>query len=391
MKRTTKLLAAGTAALAMTLAACSSSSTSSSSSVKTSSSAAASAPAPVSASSSPASSAAAPISSSAVSSAVASSPAASSSPASSAASSVDESKKLTIGFFGFAKANSFAQATWAGIQSYAGSHNATAEFLDSNFDGPTQVNQLQDAVTSKRFNVAIVQANDGTAIATPVKQALAAGMTVVIEFTPVGGKFDTIQPQIPGTINIIDPPTVNGVGLAKLALNACKAGGHATDCQVAYLQGFANYPLDGARTDAAVAALKAGGAAKVVSNLVGGYTPDTGRTAMQNLLQANPDINVVIGSSQALEGATPLAKGKKIQFVGNGGSTQAFAFVEDGTWYGTYDVPEKKEGAKAAELGLLKARGGNPPVASNACTVLTTFECLGIKATLAGLTADYSD
>ena len=323
---------------------------------------------------------------SAITSAALSSPA-----ASSAASSVDESKKLSIGFFGFAKANSFAQAAWAGVQEYANAHNASTEFLDSNFDGPTQVNQLQDAVTSKRFNVVIIQANDGTAIATPVKQALAAGITVVIEFTPVGGKFDTIQPQIPGTINIIDPPTVNGVGLAKMALEACKTGGHATDCQVAYLQGFANYPLDGARTAAAVAALKAGGAAKVVSNLVGGYTPDAGRTAMQNLLQSNPDINVVIGSSQALEGATPLAKGKNIRFVGNGGSTQAFAFVEAGTWYGTYDVPEKKEGAKAAELGLLKARDGNPPVASNACSVLTTFECLGTKATLAGITADYSD
>ena len=387
MNRTTKLLTAGTAVLALALAACSSSSTSTASS---SSSASSSAAGSVAASAPSSAAASAPSSSAAVSSAVASA-IASSPAASSAAASVDESKKLSIGFFGFAKANSFAQATWAGIQAYAGAHNATAEFLDSNFDGPTQVNQLQDAVTSKRFDVAIVQANDGTAIAAPVKQALAAGITVVIEFTPVGGKFDTIQPQIPGTINIIDPPTVNGVGLAKMALDACKAGGHATDCQVAYFQGFANYPLDGARTDAAVAALKAGGAAKVVSNLVGGYTPDAGRTAMQNLLQSNPDINVVIGSSQALEGATPLAKGKNIQFVGNGGSTQAFAFVEAGTWYGTYDVPEKSEGAKAAELGLLKARGGNPPVASNACTVLTKFECLGTKSALAGITADYSD
>ena len=387
MNRTTKLLTAGTAVLALALAACSSSSTSTAASSSAPSSSAAGS---VAASAPSSAAASAPSSSAAVSSAVASA-IASSPAASSAAASVDESKKLSIGFFGFAKANSFAQATWAGIQAYAGAHNATAEFLDSNFDGPTQVNQLQDAVTSKRFDVAIVQANDGTAIAAPVKQALAAGITVVIEFTPVGGKFDTIQPQIPGTINIIDPPTVNGVGLAKMALDACKAGGHATDCQVAYFQGFANYPLDGARTDAAVAALKAGGAAKVVSNLVGGYTPDTGRTAMQNLLQANPDINVVIGSSQALEGATPLAKGKNIQFVGNGGSTQAFAFVEAGTWYGTYDVPEKSEGAKAAELGLLKARGGNPPVASNACTVLTKFECLGTKSALAGITADYSD
>src|ERR1700742_1803959 len=59
-------------------------------------------------------------------------------------------KKLSIGFFGFAKANSFAQATWAGIQEYANAHNAEATFLDSNFDGPTQGNKLQDAATSTR-------------------------------------------------------------------------------------------------------------------------------------------------------------------------------------------------------------------------------------------------
>ncbi|SNY47905.1 sugar ABC transporter substrate-binding protein [Paractinoplanes atraurantiacus] len=299
-------------------------------------------------------------------------------------------KKLSIGFFGFAKANSFAQATWAGIQEYAAANNAEATFLDSNFDGPTQVNQLQDAVTSKRYDVIIVQANDGTAMVNPVKQAVAAGIPTVIEFTPVGGKYDTADPQIPGTVTIIDPPTVNGDGLAKLGNEACKT---VTDgaCKVAYFQGFANYPLDTARTDAAVKALKAGGAAEVISNFVGGYTPDSGRTAMQNLLQAHPDVNVVIGSSQALEGATPLAAGKKITFVGNGGSTQAYDYVNKGTWYGVYSVPEKKSGAKAAELGLAKARGQSVAESTVVCTTLTDFNCLGTKTTLEGQTADYSD
>jgi ribose transport system substrate-binding protein len=223
----------------------------------------------------------------------------------------------------------------------------------------------------------------------PIKQAVAAGITVVVEFTPVGGRYDTADPQVPGTINIIDPPTVNGVGLAKLALDACKTVSSGA-CTIAYLQGFANYPLDTARTNAAVDALKAGGAT-VISNLVGGYTPDTGRAAMQNLLQSHPDVNVVIGSSQALEGATPLAAGHKIAFVGNGGSTQAFAFVGDGTWYGVYDVPEKSDGAKAAELGLAKARGQSVADSTVVCSTLTTFNCLGTKQTLQGLTADYSD
>jgi ribose transport system substrate-binding protein len=300
-----------------------------------------------------------------------------------------QGKKLSIGFFGFAKANSFAQATWAGIQEYAQTHNATATFVDSNFDGPTQVNELQDAVISKRYNVVIVQANDGTAMVEPVRQAVAAGITVVIEFTPVGGQYNTAAPQVPGTINIIDPPTVNGQGLAKLGLEACKTV-TTGKCQVAYLQGFADYPLDTARTNAAVAALKAGGV-DVISNLVGGYTQDSGRAAMQDLLQAHPNVNVVIGSSQAIEGAAPLADGRKIAFIGNGGSTQAFAGVDSGAWFAVYDVPEKAEGALAAQYGLEKARGESVPDSTVACQALTTFSCLGTKQTLKGLTADYSD
>lgn len=297
-------------------------------------------------------------------------------------------QKLSIGFFGFAKANSFAQATWAGIQSYAAAHNATATFLDSNFDGPTQVNQLQDAVTSKRYDIVIVQANDGTAIVPAVKQAVAAGITVVIEFTPVGGRYDTTDPQVPGTVSIVDAPTYNGQGLATLGLGACKKL-NAHPCNVAYLQGFANYPLDTARTNATVDALKAGGA-NVVASVVGGYTADTGRTAFQNVLQAHPDVNVVIGSSQAIEGAAPLAGGRNILFVGNGGSTQAFAGVESGKWYGVYVIPERTEGEKAAELGLDKARGKNVPVSTDART-LTPYHALGTADTLQGQTADYSD
>jgi ribose transport system substrate-binding protein len=297
-------------------------------------------------------------------------------------------KQLSIGFFGFAKANSFAQATWAGIQEYAAANNATATFLDSNFDGPTQVNQLQDAVTSKRYDVVIVQANDGTAIVSAVKQAVAAGITVVIEFTPVGGRYDTTEAQIPGTVSIVDAPTINGEGLATLGLDACKQAA-VTPCKVAYLQGFANYPLDTARTNAAVAALEKGGA-QVVANVVGGYTPDSGRAAFQNVLQAQPDVDVVIGSSQAVAGAAPLAAGRNILFVGNGGSTQAFDGVASGTWYGVYVIPEKAEGAKAAELGLAKARGQQVPTATDARS-LTPYAALGTKATLQGQTADYSD
>jgi ribose transport system substrate-binding protein len=128
----------------------------------------------------------------------------------------------------------------------------------------------------------------------------------------------------------------------------------------------------------------------VVANVVGGYTPDSGRAAFQNVLQAQPDVDVVIGSSQAIQGAAPLAEGRDIQFVGNGGSRQAFEAVQSGAWYGVYVIPEKTEGARAAELGLAKARGQEVHPATDARS-LTPYAALGTMETLQGQTADYAD
>ena len=298
-------------------------------------------------------------------------------------------KTLRIGFFGFAKSNSFAEASFAGIQQAAAQNNATATFVDPNFSPPTQISQVQDAVVSKRFDVLIIQAIDGTAIVPAVKQAVAAGLTVVAEFSPIGGRYDTVAAQVPRTISIVDAPVFNGQGLATLGLGACKKAA-ANPCKVAYLSGSnPGAPIEDTRTNAVVAGLKAGGA-DVVASVVGGYTADAGRTAFQTVLQAHPDVNVVIGSTQAIEGAAPLASGKKIEFVGNGGSTQAVQAVQSGAWYGIYIVPEKADGAKAAELGLGKARGRNVPTSVDSRS-LTPYRALGTKARLSGVSGDYKD
>lgn len=275
---------------------------------------------------------------------------------------VDEAKKLAIAFFGFAKANAFSSATFAGIEDYAKKHNATAEFFDPNFDPQKQVSQIQDAVTSGRFNVFVVQANDGTAVVPALQDAISKGIKVVAEFTPVGSKYDTAEPQIPGVISIVDVPTSNGTALGELGAEACKKAA-ADPCQVAYLEGFKALPLDNARTEAAKAALKAAGV-DLVASVEGGYTADSGRAAMQDVLQSHPDVNVVIGSSQAISGAQQAAGDKKISFVGNGASRQAMTAVRDGHWYAVYCLPEATEGATAAALGLAASRGANVPVAT---------------------------
>lgn len=272
------------------------------------------------------------------------------------ASTADAGKTLNVGFFGFAKSNGFAQGTFLGVQQAAKANNATATFVDPNFNAQTQVQQIQDAVTSKQFEVIVVQANDNQALIAPLQQAVQAGITVVVEFSVIGPKFDTIQPQVPGAISIVDLPTSNGKMLGQMGKDACAKVSKDT-CKVAYLEGFKSLPLDNARTEAVKAELATDPKIKLVASVEGGYTQDSGRQAFQNVSQANPDVDVVIGASQAITGAAAAAGNSSIKFIGNGASTSNVEAVRSGKWFSIYVSDVVANGAKATELGLAKARG----------------------------------
>src|SRR5918997_1673854 len=81
-----------------------------------------------------------------------------------------------IAFFGFAKANSCAQATWAGIEEQARKEGIEAEQFDPKFDAAKQVSQIQNAITSGEFQAFIAQANDGNAVVPPIREALEEGI-----------------------------------------------------------------------------------------------------------------------------------------------------------------------------------------------------------------------
>jgi ribose transport system substrate-binding protein len=307
------------------------------------------------------------------------------------------SKQLSIAFFGAAKANSFAGAQFAGIESYASKHNATVMFFDGNFSAPTQIAQIQDATASGKYQVFIVSANDSTALVPAVTAAISKGITVVAEFTMIGATpttYDTAQPQVPGMYFVGDVPTDNGKALAQLALEAAKTAGMSHPI-IAYLQGMPSLPLDSARTKAAVATLQAGGAT-VISSYVGGYTQAQGRSVGQDLFTAHPDVNVVIGSAQAIEGletVIPAALKGKVQLVGNGGSTQSVVGVQQGRWYACYCSPTPLEGAMAAQVGLGAARGQTEPksVTQVQLAKQNGFNVMGTKAALGNYKSTYSD
>lgn len=300
-------------------------------------------------------------------------------------------KVKNIAFFGFAASNSFAQATWKGVQQEAKACGASAKFFDPNFVAQTQVNQMEDAITTGQYQVFIVQANDGLSVVPAVERAIKQGITVVGEFTQIGSRYDTIQPQVPGLIFVGEGSVQNGHALGQLGVEACKG---INPCKVAYLQGFKTLPLDNARTAAVLDTLKTSPNVQLVQTLQGGYTQATGLAAAQDVLSAHPDVNLLIGSSQAIEGAQLAIKraGKlgKIKLIGNGGSCQAIQGVMSGNWFASYIVAERSDGQIATKFGIESANGMSVP---HAYSIDQIQNPLGTKSVIQSthFTAQYCD
>ena len=171
-----------------------------------------------------------------------------------------------------------------------------------------------------------------------------------------------------------------------MAISACA---DLDPCNVAYLEGLKALPLDNARTESFVSTLAAGAPnATIVAQVEGGYSPDTGKKAAQDALQANPDINVMVGSSQAILGAQGVVDTTKVKLIGNGSSTEAFDAVNAGEWYALYNMDVNGIGSKSVENGLAASAGTLDDFSFN---IQELRDPHGTKDVLADYTATYSD
>jgi len=309
-----------------------------------------------------------------------------------AGAAASKSKKVHIAFFGISTANSFTQAAFKGIRQEASKMHATATIFGSNFTPATQVQQIEDATTTGAYQVFVIQADDGVAVIPAVNQAIAKGIIVVADYTAIGPKTNTAAPQIPGVISVVNVPTKTGAILGKLAIQAC---GTLPQCNVAALE-FSTLPLDAATLASELATLATDKNVTVVSStIVGGFLQSSGKTAAATLFTANQNVNVVTGSTQAMEGLYPVAQQlglTSLKIVGRGCSYQAVNAVKSGRWSGIFCDPEVTEGALAAKYGIEDARGQKVP----ATTINTSFAPNGGFGTTAALkhlhfTGQYSD
>lgn len=262
-----------------------------------------------------------------------------------------------VAFFGFWKSNSFTQAVLKGVEAAAATIGAeVVDLTTPTWDAVAQQKAMQDQTVKGDAQLYVMLAADSVGMATAAEEAIAKGITVVAAFTPLGSRFDTLEPQVPGLVVAAETPVANGKVLAELAIQAC---GDKDPCNVAYLEGLKALPLDNARTKSFLDTLATAPNAKLVADVEGGYTPDQGSKAAQDALQRAPDIDVMVGSSQAIIGAEGVVDTSKVKLIGNGSSEEAFAGVNSGAWFALYNMDVVGLGAKAVDMGVAVASGAS--------------------------------
>jgi ribose transport system substrate-binding protein len=154
-------------------------------------------------------------------------------------------------------------------------------------------------------------------------------------------------------------------------VQACEAK-NLSPCNVGYLYDIKASALDVAISGAFSKAIAADPAIKIVAQGQSFFSPTDGLTAVQDMLAAKPDLSLIVGSDQGIEGgAQALAaahKTGKVILVGYGASAAALAGVASGAWYADVAQAPASEG-RLAVLALVRAlrtgqnSGGIDPVA----------------------------
>lgn len=277
-------------------------------------------------------------------------------------------ERIKIGAFVLATANAYSQKNIAGIEEAAkAAGNVDVTIFDGAFDGAKQLTQIQDAVASGGFKGFVVFANSSVAVVPGVTEAAAAGIPVVAAYAPIGADPNNAEPQVEGVVGTVwHPNQQDGEALGQMAVDACKEQhANAAPCKVAYISGGNSILFEQVKLDIYKKIIgEAGVPIELVSQQEGNFVIGDARTATENILQANPDLNVIstsadqmtIGAQQAVEDAGITG----ISLLGDGASVEGVEAVKAGKWFGTAVFLPVDEGKLATQMLIDKINGKDP-------------------------------
>jgi ribose transport system substrate-binding protein len=267
------------------------------------------------------------------------------------------SKRLHLAYFAFSQQNSYEAPQIAAAQQEASSLKADVTVFDAANNAQTQYGQVEDAVASGKYDGFLIDSVDGAGLVPLVKQALADHIKVVALNTVLGPDLTKLAPQIAGvSASVVYTAFDRGQHEGKLVQQAC--ADVAGECEVGYVYDFKASGFDQGVRSGLDSVISSNPAIKVVAEGEDSFTATGGLASAQTMLQAHPDLDVLVGSDQGMAGATQavsaVRKTAQIKIIGLGGSVAGLARVKAGTWFGECPTLPATQGRVAAQA-LVKA------------------------------------
>ena len=234
--------------------------------------------------------------------------------------------------------------------------NIKVNLVDGGWDANQQANAIQNAISSGADGI-VISPVDPSAVCTYVDEALDAGIEVCALTTQIGtgDAEDPVYPETVGLVGHIE--TEVGRTAMDIAAEALDRTG-----KIAIIEGTPGMSDTEGRKKGIDEENKEYPDIEVVSRVCGEWGVDKAYTAMQNIIQSNPEVelvichsdNMAVGAAKALEDADMT---DKVKIVGIGGSKDALDLIKKGEIYGTIMYVPETEAYTALEATAKVVRG----------------------------------
>lgn len=221
----------------------------------------------------------------------------------------------------------------------------------SGADIATQMKMIQDAITQE-VDAIILSTHDENAAGPLVKQAIDSGIAVVIVNSDIASFPTPVNAvvgygQRNGTRSLGEYAAKMVDGKAIVGVLEGLPGYHSTERIGGFLDAFANYPE-----------------MEVVASLPTEWNVETGNKAMMDMLQAHPEIELVVCANDYIAiGAANAAKAlgrDDVLIFGNDGDTTGLEEIHDGKWTATVNTTPFVMGKIALQITMDVLNGVYP-------------------------------
>jgi ribose transport system substrate-binding protein len=312
-----------------------------------------------------------------------------------------QAPKYRIAFLSQGFPNPHSKAEADGAKARAKQVGASVQVFDGAFDAVKQVNQFEDALTSKKYDAFLLNCLDCSAIIPVLKKAVAQKKKVVTIASPVAGSNRV--GYYPGTVaHVNTTPVIQGGIMASEVLRALPGGG-----TMALIEGVAGQTGNEDFKKGFMAVMSKQSKVKIVADQYADWDPNKALTVLQAILQANPDIDLLhtwademtVGPAQYLASQNKICKfpaktcaSGQIKLIGHGITKAGLAQLRAGNYVSAWANLPYQHGYIGVDYLVKALQGKKVPKANSAhpsppCP--KRGECIFTKATIPAKAAKF--